>query len=115
MGEAPRGPGGQGELGVDHPARAEIAAHVLHDDAHIVRLHAEHMGEVMLQTHRAAAACGQSDASGGGVIFSKGGARLHGHACDALYPGVEPHHMGGAGEGGLRRRAVSHFRMDADV
>ena len=113
--EASRGPGRQSEFGIDHPARAEIAADVLHDDAHIFRLHAEHMGEIMLQAHRAAAACGQGHAAGGGVIFRKGCAGLHGHARNALHPGVELHHMGGAGEGGFRRREVSHFRMDADV
>ena len=51
-----RRPGDQREFRIDHAAGAEIAADVLHQHAHLLRLHAQHGGEIAFQPHRAAIA-----------------------------------------------------------
>jgi hypothetical protein len=113
--EAPRRPRDQGELRIDHPAGAEIAADLAHDDAHIVRRHRENGGEVVLEPPHPAAAGIERCAAGIGVECGDRGARLHGHAGDALDPGVEFHHMGGAGEGRRGAGGVAEFAVDHDV
>ena len=90
---------------IDHAAGAEIAADVLHQHTDLLGRHVKHGGEIVLQPQRAAIAGIDGVASGRGVELGERGARLHRHAGDALHPGFEPCHMGGAGKRGLGRRA----------
>ena len=113
--EPARRPGDEGELGIDHAAGAEIAADLAHDDAHIVRRHRENGGEVVLEPPHPAAAGIERGAAGIGIECGDRGARLHRHAGDALDPGVELHHMGGAGEGRRGAGGVAEFAVDHDI
>ena len=110
-----RRPGHQRELGVDHAAGAEIAADVLHQHADFFRRHVEHGGEIVLQPHRAAVAGIDGVAAGLRIECRERRARLHRHAGDALHPGLEPGHVGGAGKGGVGRRRVAKLAIEADI
>src|SRR6266478_7942012 len=58
LADAARRPGEQGVFGVEEIARPEIAAHVLAQNAHLFRWHAEHRSEIEPHLGDAAAAPG---------------------------------------------------------
>ena len=111
-----RRPGEHRVFRVEEIARAEIAAHVVAQHAHLLGRHAKHLGEVEPDLRHAAAAPGVKRVlTGCGVVFGDIGARLHRHAGDALDPGVEPHDMRGARESGGGRGLVAELDVDAEI
>ena len=113
--EAPGRPDHKRVLGVGAVAGAVVAAHVLGDHSHAGLGHAQHLGEIALETHRPARARVEGDAAGGRVVNAKGDARFHRHAGDARHPGVEPHHVSGRREGSVGGERVARHRVDAHV
>ena len=110
-----RRPGDQRKFRIDHAAGAEIAADVAHQDADLVRLNAEHGGEIVFQADGAAVAGIDRKATGRGVECGERAARLHRHAGDALHPGLEPRHMRRARKRRVRRRGVAQLGIEANV
>ncbi len=113
--EFARRPGDSCEFGIDHAAGAEIAADVLHQDAHLVRCNAKHRGEIGLEPDGAAVSGVNRETSRRGVEFGQRGARLHRHAGDALHPGLEPRHMRRARKSRLGRRGIAELGIEADI
>ena len=110
-----RAPDHQREFGKEAVARAEIAADLVGDDAHRFERHAQDRRDLLLLAHDAAGAGVERVASGRRVVDADGGARLHRHAGDAIDPGVEPRHVGGAREGCVGRLGVADLGVDHDV
>src|SRR5262249_17157086 len=113
--DAPRGPGDESEFRIEGVAGAEIAADVAGDHAHALGRHAEHVGELMLLAHHAAAAGVERVAAARRIIMADGGARLHRYAGDALHPGFETDGMCRVRERRGGRGGIADLRIDADV
>ena len=110
-----RRPGDQRKFRIDHAAGAEIAADVAHQDADLLRRHAEHGGEIVFQADGAAVAGINRKATGRGVECGERAARLHRHAGDALHPGLEPRHMRGARKRRIRRRGIAQLGIETHI
>ncbi len=114
-----RSPHDEAEFDVGPVARAEVAADVEAEDAHLVGRHAQHAGELLLVLYRAAAAGMQGVAAGLLVVVAETGAQLHRDRGDAPDVIVHRHDMVGRGEraigrfpvaeGGIGEHVVGHF------
>ena len=113
--DAACGPWHEREFRVNHAARAEIAAHVVHQHPHPGFIDIEYQREVFFHPHRAAAARMQRVALRCRVVFAHSGARLHRHTGDTLYPGVDFCDMRGAGERSRRGFFRAHVRIHAHI
>src|SRR2546422_867892 len=113
--QALRRPGDQRELGVGGVPGSVVAADLARDDTDRALRHAERRGEIALDAHRAAGARVERVAAARLVPDAQGGARLHRHAGDAVDPRLEPHHVRGAPEGGVRGGPIAGLGVDTDV
>jgi hypothetical protein len=113
--EPSRCPYDEREFGVERAARSEIAADILHDDAHLFRRDAKHHRQIAPRADRAAGPGIQRVAAALRVVVADRGARFHRHAGDARDPGVEPHDMRGAREGRFGRDRVADIAVEDDV
>ena len=109
------GPEHEAEFHEDAVARAEVAAHVIGEHAQIGGLDAQHMGELGLLAHGAAAARVKRVAASRLVEIRHRRARLQRYAGDAGDVEVIFHDVPGLGEGCGGRLFVAEEGLHADI
>ena len=114
--DAPRRPGQQGVFGKEAVARAEISAHVAAHRAALLFGHVQHRGQDLPLAHHAAAGASMDGVqSGRAVVIADRRARLHGHAGDALDPGLQAHDMRRARERRIGQRLIADVAIGAQI
>ena len=113
--DAPGGPRHQRELRIERVAGAVVAADLARNDADGAARHAQRFRQVVLDALAAARAGIERVMIALRVVHGERRARLQRDAGDAVHAGLEPDHVGGAGERGVGGGRIAAVGVDAHV
>ena len=113
--DAPGGPRHQRELRIERVAGAVVAADLARNDADGAARHAQRFRQVVLDALAAARAGIERVMIALRVVHGERRARLQRDAGDPVHAGLEPDHVGGAGERGVGGGRIAAVGVDAHV